>query len=161
MLSVIIPVYNVLPYIDRCLESVMTQTNLHFEVLLINDGSTDGSDEKCVEWSRKDPRIRYISQSNQGPGPTRNLGVQLAGYDYVTFLDADDWWEPEYVALMLAAVCGYDADIAVCDMYYVTFDESGRAQRVISKLRLSDAVLNTRTEPDLLNKVRTFGCGKV
>ena len=76
--SIIIPVYNVYEWLDECLESVMNQTFDNFEVILINDGSTDGSDKKCEEWEKKDCRIRYISKKNEGLSLTRNLGLREA-----------------------------------------------------------------------------------
>ena len=65
-ISIIIPVYNVYEYLDECLESIVHQTYKNFEILLVNDGSTDGSDRKCQEWEKKDGRIRYISKQNEG-----------------------------------------------------------------------------------------------
>ncbi|MBQ1468132.1 MAG: glycosyltransferase family 2 protein, partial [Solobacterium sp.] len=78
MISVIIPVYNVKDYIDECMESVVHQTYKDLEILLINDGSTDGSHEKCLFWAERDTRIRYINKQNEGVAASRNLGVDLA-----------------------------------------------------------------------------------
>jgi len=162
MLSIVIPVFNVYGYIDRCLKSVLEQKNGSFEIILINDGSTDGSDEKCIEWEKKDRRIRYISQKNNGLGPVRNLGVKLARYDYVTFLDSDDWWEPDYVEEMLCAIRRYSADIAACDIFYVWIDGFGQEAHEISRLRLeANSILNASANPELIIRLRTFAWGKV
>ena len=88
--SVIIPVYNVEDYLDTCMESLCSQTFRDIEILLINDGSTDGSELKCREWADKDDRIRYISKENEGVAPTRNLGVSMARGKYLAFVDPDD-----------------------------------------------------------------------
>ena len=75
-ISVIIPVYNVYDYLDMCMESVVNQTFSDFEVILIDDGSTDGSDIKCMEWAQRDRRIRVISKENEGPSEARNYGMR-------------------------------------------------------------------------------------
>jgi glycosyltransferase involved in cell wall biosynthesis len=140
----------------------MAQTCSDFEVILINDGSTDGSDRKCVEWSEKDERIRYISRNNHGLGPTRNFGLCEAKCEYVTYLDSDDWWEPEYVERMLDTVRRFDADIVVCDINYIWIGDNGGKNCVLSELRLfENRVFNARMEPDLLNRIRVFAWGKV
>ena len=73
LVSVVVPVFNVEKYLNRCLESIVNQTYQNLEILLINDGSTDKSEIICEEWARKDKRIRFFSKSNEGLGPTRNL----------------------------------------------------------------------------------------
>ena len=99
-ISIIIPVYNVSEWLDQCLESVVNQTFSDFEVILIDDGSTDGSGQKCREWAEKDCRIRLISKSNEGPSKARNLGLQKAVGTYLAFLDADDWIDSRYLEIM-------------------------------------------------------------
>lgn len=89
-LSVVIPVYNVEGYIDRCLASLEGQTMGDFEAICINDGSTDGSLAKLEEWAARDPRIRVISQENAGPSVARNRGIREARGTYLAFLDSDD-----------------------------------------------------------------------
>lgn len=95
LLSVIVPVYNVAPYLQECLDSLLSQKFVTMEVLLINDGSTDGSDQICEKYSRNDPRIRYYSQKNKGLSATRNLGLDQAKGEYIFFLDSDDWLDRE------------------------------------------------------------------
>lgn len=89
-ISVIVPVFNGDSYLSRCLDSILTQTFLNFEVLVIDDGSTDASALKVREYSRKDSRVRLIQQENQGQGAARNKGLDQAKGDYVLFVDADD-----------------------------------------------------------------------
>ena len=90
--SVIIPVYNVKPYLERCVQSVLNQTYKDLEIILIDDGSTDGSGELCDQLSLTDRRIRTIHQNNQGLSGARNSGIQDATGDYIIFLDSDDEW---------------------------------------------------------------------
>lgn len=116
-ISIIIPVYNVFDWLDECLESVVNQTFSDFEVLLINDGSTDGSDKKCEEWEEKDSRIRYISKKNEGLSLTRNLGLREATGEYIIFIDSDDWLDLEYIEKLYTTACNTGADIVECDFW--------------------------------------------
>jgi glycosyltransferase involved in cell wall biosynthesis len=95
--SVIIPAYNAAPFITETLDSVFRQTFKHFEVILINDGSPDTEElEQAIRPYRD--RIVYLKQANRGPSAARNAGIRRAGGEFVAFLDADDWWSPEYLA---------------------------------------------------------------
>lgn len=107
--SVIIPVYNVEPYLERCLDSVINQTLEDIELVIVNDGSTDGSAKICEAYASKDSRIKYICQENQGVFMARKNGFKEVTSDYVTFLDADDWFELDYLEKL------YE-DIGTCDM---------------------------------------------
>lgn len=96
MISIVIPLYNKENLIKRTLDSVFLQTCQDFEVIIINDGSTDNS-VKEIENSFTDPRIRIVSQENSGVSTARNRGIQEANYEYIAFLDADDEWMPDYL----------------------------------------------------------------
>ena len=98
MYSIIIPLYNKEAYIDKAVKSVLIQTYIGFELIIIDDGSTDNSLLEVQKFD--DQRIRIIIQQNQGVSTARNNGVKAAKYDYVAFLDADDWWEPTYLEEM-------------------------------------------------------------
>ena len=162
MVSIIIPVYNVEKYIDKCIESVLKQTFVEFEVILIDDGSTDASGIKCAEWERKDSRIRLIKQKNQGLGPVRNLGVNLAKYDYITFIDSDDWWDCYYLEKMVYPMLKYDVDIVCCDIYYHEQDENGNTIDMVSDLRIQpDRIIKVHENKELINTARTFMWGKI
>ncbi|MEC6747677.1 glycosyltransferase family A protein [Marinilactibacillus sp. XAAS-LB27] len=90
-LSVVVPVYNLESYIDQCIESVIDQTYSDYELILINDGSTDNSLEKCHRYAQKDSRIRVVDKENEGISLTRNRGIQEASCEYIFFIDGDDW----------------------------------------------------------------------
>ena len=92
MFSFIIPVYNVELYIDDCLNSIVNQTFNNYEIILVNDGSTDGSKEICISWADKYREIKLINQANSGLSAARNAGVGQAVGKYLIFLDSDDWW---------------------------------------------------------------------
>ena len=94
-ISIIIPVFNVANYIEQCVESVLTQSFKDFELILIDDGSTDGSGDICDGYAREDGRVRVIHKENRGLGAVRNLGIDLAVGKYIIFLDGDDYWAPD------------------------------------------------------------------
>lgn len=92
LISVIIPVYNVEKYLVKCVESVLHQTYTNIEIILVNDGSSDKSPEICDYFAAKDNRVKVIHKPNGGPSESRNTGLNLASGDYITFMDADDFW---------------------------------------------------------------------
>lgn len=112
-LSVIVPVYNVESWIDRCLESLVAQDFGDFEVVCVNDGSTDASHERLAAWEAREPRLRVIDQPNAGPSAARNAGIRAARGDYVSFLDADDRYLPGACGRIVAALDQTGADVLV------------------------------------------------
>ena len=109
-ISVIVPVYNTEKWLRRCVDSILAQTFTGFELLLIDDGSTDGSPSICD--AGKDSRIRVFHKSNEGVSSTRNLGIVNSVGVFLTFIDADDWVEPDYLENLLA---GKGCDLSVCN----------------------------------------------
>jgi glycosyltransferase involved in cell wall biosynthesis len=99
------------------LNSITNQTFPDIEIILINDGSSDGSGEKCLAWAKRDSRIIYVSKKNEGQGPTRNLGIRMASAEFLAFCDPDDWYDEKYIELMLAKQHETEADIVICGYY--------------------------------------------
>ena len=99
VVSIIIPIYNVEAYLRQCLETVIHQTYPHLEIILVNDGSPDQSEEICKEFFRKDARIRTFAR-NGGLSAARNTGIELATGGYITFIDPDDWVTEDYVEVL-------------------------------------------------------------
>ena len=91
-ISIIIPVYNSTLYLKQCVESILAQTYHNFEILLVDDGSTDDSPMLCDEYAQKDDRIVTIHKQNGGTSDARNVGLEKASGDYITFMDNDDYW---------------------------------------------------------------------
>lgn len=120
--SIIIPVYNVETYLRQCLDSVLGQIFSNFEVLLVNDGSTDNSGFICQEYARLDSRFKYFEKENGGVSDARNSGLDLAQGDYVTFLDADDFLFEDHLEKLYRATTLSDADIMIGG--YSRFDGS-------------------------------------
>lgn len=120
--SVLIPVYNAKLYLKQCLQSVSAQTYKHFEIICINDGSTDESAQCLRSYARQEPRLRCITQSNKGVAATRNRLLQEAKGKYITFLDADDWWEPDFLEKMYTAAEQSQANLTKC--FFKQFDDT-------------------------------------
>ncbi|MDR3314701.1 MAG: glycosyltransferase, partial [Oscillospiraceae bacterium] len=91
LISVIVPVYNVEPYLPKCLDSIVSQTYANLEIILVDDGSTDASGSICDAYAAKDERVRVIHQANGGVAAARNAGLDAAVGEYIQFVDSDDW----------------------------------------------------------------------
>lgn len=117
IISIIIPVYNVYKWLDQCIDSVVNQSFTEFEVILIDDGSTDGSGTKCDEWANKDKRIKVYHKKNEGLSLTRNYGLQKSIGEYFSFLDADDWLDHTYLEKMYHKAQTSGADLVECDIW--------------------------------------------
>ena len=97
-ISVIVPVYNVEPYLRQCVDSILNQTFTDFELLLVDDGSTDRSGAICDEYASLDARVKVFHTTNRGVSAARNLGIDKASAEWITFVDSDDWVEKSYLA---------------------------------------------------------------
>lgn len=116
MISVIVPVYRVEPYVRQCVDSILSQTYEDFEVLLIDDGSPDRCGEICEEYKEKDDRVRVFHTENRGLSAARNLGLKEAKGNYIGFVDSDDWIEPDMYEVLLERLEETDADISACSI---------------------------------------------
>ena len=112
MISVIVPVYNSEQYLERCLNSILSQTYPNFEAIVINDGSTDRSAAILEDYATRDSRIKVFHQVNQGPSAARNFALNLVQGDYITFIDSDDFVDDAYLEKLLRTLLKNDADIA-------------------------------------------------
>ena len=122
--SIVIPVYNVERYLRPCVDSVLSQTLRDIEVLLVDDGSTDGSPAICDRYAAEDVRVRVIHKANGGLSDARNAGLDAASGDLVGFVDSDDWVDPRMFELLARAIQDEGADIAVCNFTYARNDPS-------------------------------------
>lgn len=113
-ISVIVPVYNVAPYLRQCVESILAQDCDDMEILLIDDGSTDGSGALCDELARQNAGIRVIHQKNAGAAAAKNAGLRAAAGEFLAFVDSDDYLEPGAYSHMLRLLREYDADVVRC-----------------------------------------------
>ena len=147
LVSIIIPVYNVEKYLDKCVASVVNQTYTNLEIILIDDGSPDNCPAICDAWKARDPRINVIHQQNGGLSVARNEGLKLATGEFIGFVDSDDWIEPQMVELLLTALLETEADIAVC-RYQV---DLGTSKEVHEKIESTER--NVYSSEDALRKL--------
>lgn len=146
--SVIVPVYNVEAYLEKCVQSILRQTEQDFELLLVDDGSTDSSGQLCEELAKKDSRIRVIHQENQGLGGARNTGIQEAKGDWLLLVDSDDWIEPQILEKALEAGLREEADMVMFPFRSV--DEEGRELAVFRENVPLDRALSLKERKDIL-----------
>lgn len=126
MITVIVPIYNVEKYLEECILSLVSQTYQNIEILLIDDGSSDGSAKICQKWVDKDIRVKYIYQENSGVGAARNRGLKEARGKYLTFVDADDFLCDTFSEQLLNILIYKKADIVCCEPKYLY--EDGRSE---------------------------------
>ncbi len=123
LVSIIVPVYNVENYLERCLNSIVAQTYKNMEIILVNDGSKDNSKEICKKFQKSDNRIKYIEQENQGLSAARNNGLNASKGKYVIFIDSDDFVNINFVKELYMALINTNSDIAICN-YKKVFDST-------------------------------------
>lgn len=131
--SVVVPIYNVENYLEECIESILNQTYSNIEVILIDDGSTDGSGALCDEYKKKDKRIYVLHKKNGGLSDARNMGIDNAKGEYITFVDSDDIIARDMIEYLLCLLNTYKADMAVCQCDYV--DENSKLIKNISNVK--------------------------
>ncbi len=146
--TVIVPVYNVEAYLEKCVDSILAQTEPDFELLLVDDGSTDNSGALCDKLAQKDSRIQVIHQKNQGLGGARNTGIKAASGDWVLLVDSDDWIEPELLEKTLEAGLREEADLVMFGFRSV--DEQGNTLQTFVEDVPTDQGLTLKDHPDLL-----------
>lgn len=118
-ISIIVPIYNVEEYIEKCIDSLINQTYKNIEIVLVDDGSTDKSYDICKRYSEKDSRIKLIHKKNGGLSDARNVGIDNATGEYITFVDSDDWLSYNYCEIMIKEINETKADIVMSNLVYV------------------------------------------
>ena len=112
LISVVVPIYNSKNYTKKCIESLMKQTYQNLEIILIDDGSSDGSDEICDMYAKVDKRLKVIHKKNEGRCVARNIGIDYANGDYIGFVDGDDYLEEDMYEVLYNLLTEYQADIS-------------------------------------------------
>lgn len=131
IISIIIPIYNGEKYLDRCLQTILNQTIRNIEIILVDDGSNDGSEKKCDEYAIQDARIHVIHQNNSGLSAARNVGIEIASGNYIGFVDCDDWVTLNMFEELYEIAKRYDADIV--SSRYITvhsFESKSRVKKM-------------------------------
>ena len=142
LISVIVPVYKVELYLDRCIESIVSQTYRNLEIIMIDDGSPDACPGICDKWAEQDSRIVVIHQKNSGVSRARNAGIERANGAYITFVDSDDFLEPEYIEYLYRALIETGSDLAECG--YRRYPNP--SEETFARRELSQPVLQTAEE---------------
>ena len=114
LISVVVPIYRAEAYLEQCVDSLLEQSYDNLEILLVDDGSPDGCGSICDNYGERDPRVTVLHQENRGVSAARNVGVEIARGEYIAFVDADDWVEPDHIGYLLQLLRQNTADIAVC-----------------------------------------------
>ena len=140
MVSIIVPIYNAEQYLRRCVDSILNQEYTDFELLLVNDGSTDASGDICEEYGDRDPRVIVIQKENTGVSDSRNRALDRARGKYLQFLDSDDWITPDATRLFVRAAEEYGCDMVISDFYRVV------GERLSTKGDIEEEGVLTREE---------------
>ncbi len=122
LISIIVPVYQVEKYLEKCINSIINQTYKNLEIILVDDGSTDNCPSICNHFQTEDTRIKVIHQENGGLSHARNVGLEISTGDFFGFVDSDDWIEPNMYEVLMSALQETDADIVVCNHLEETDD---------------------------------------
>lgn len=146
VISVIVPVYNVQEYVGLCIDSVLKQTYKNIELILIDDGSKDESAIICAEYARTDSRVKFVTRNNNGVSVARNIGLEIARGDYVTFVDSDDVLNIHYIEALHGIARRHNSDIVSCKhMKFIENNEINNKQKPKDNYEITDkfeAILN-------------------
>ena len=119
LISVIVPIYNVEPYIHKCIDSIVSQTFADFELILVDDGSPDNCGKICDEYAKKDSRVHVIHKKNGGLASARNAGIDVAKGKYISFVDSDDYLDIDFLSAYYNAINDRDVDIVHSGLRYM------------------------------------------
>ena len=155
LISVIVPVYKVEKYLDRCVQSIVDQTYSNLEIILVDDGSPDNCGAMCDAWAEKDSRIKVIHKENGGGAQARNVGLDCAAGKYIGFVDSDDYILPEMYKALVSVCQSTDSDITECG--YITFENEEEIKSDAS----SGAVSVYNTEQALRENIGNKTCCQI
>lgn len=144
LISVIIPIYMVEKYLNKCIDSVINQTYKNLEIILVNDGSKDNCKKICEEYAKKDSRIKIINKSNGGLSDARNKGLEVSNGKYIGFVDSDDYISKDMYKNLYENIIKYDADIAICE--YIEVNENGENIKENKKIIENGVKIYSREE---------------
>lgn len=143
LVSVIVPVYNVEECVNRCVDSLLEQSYLNVEIVLVDDGSTDNSGLICDEYAKKDKRVKVIHQDNGGLSAARNAGIEISSGDYLSFVDGDDYVSNDFISFLMNLLSKNGGDVAQCG-HFIQYSEKRKVEK------------NSNHETIVLNRVRAI-----
>ena len=132
-ISIIVPVYNVEKYLEKCVRSILAQTFTDFELILVDDGSPDSSGAMCDQFAEQDQRVKVIHKENGGLSDARNAGIEIATGEYLGFVDSDDYIADDMYELLYTNIVKEDADLSICGIYDV-YEERANCKSLIQEL---------------------------
>ncbi|MGB0427458.1 MAG: glycosyltransferase family 2 protein [Flavobacteriales bacterium] len=159
LVSIIVPIYNVEQYLDRCIHSLRNQTYQSIELILVNDGSPDDSQSIIDTHAALDSRIQTIKKENGGLSSARNAGLPFAKGEYITFIDSDDWVESDFIEKLVDTISKTNADIAICDV--VAEYDTGEVKTHLLQAETMADVVELTESPDVFLNVDCFACNKL
>lgn len=139
LVSIIVPIYNVAQYLERCIQSIVSQSYSRLDIILVDDGSTDNSGHICEQWKKKDQRIVVIHKKNGGVSSARNAGLQYVKGELIAWIDPDDWVEPNFIMELYQALKRTETEIVVCG-----YCREGKGVFEKNEQYSSEIVLNTK-----------------
>lgn len=173
LISVIVPIYKVEEYLERCIKSIVSQTYKNIEIILVDDGSPDNCPAICDEWRERDSRIKVVHKRNGGLSDARNTGIKIASGDYVVFVDSDDYIHPQFVDALYYVIKKYSADVVSCDFKLVseTYSNEKMSKIELEKIKVKeDFIISQKTigivawnkmyKKELFDKIQ-FPVGKI
>lgn len=150
LFSIIIPVYNVEKYINKCVDSVLSQTFTDFELILVDDGSPDNCPAICDEYAKKDPRVKVIHKENGGLINARKSGLKIASGEYIGFVDGDDWIEPDTYKNFADMIKKHSPDMVLSDFYYDNGAELSNSNQLFEQEFYDKTALKEKLYPKML-----------
>ncbi len=161
LISVVVPVYNAEQYIEACIESILNQTYDNLEIIMVNDGSTDSSRDKCLNLLTRGDNIKFYEKSNSGPSDTRNVGIKKSNGNYIMFVDSDDLISSQMVEYLYQLLILHDAELSVCNVLHFSDGETPVFSHV-STYTAVDFERDTAMCSFLFQKeISTSACGKL
>lgn len=150
LFSIIVPVYNVEKYINKCVNSILEQTFTDFEIILVDDGSPDNCPAICDEYAKKDARVKVIHKKNGGLINARKSGLEIAGGEYIGFVDGDDWIEPDTYENFAKMIKKYAPDIVLSDFYFDNGKELANSNQLFEQEFYDKSALKEKLYPKML-----------
>ncbi|MBQ3553328.1 MAG: glycosyltransferase [Clostridia bacterium] len=160
-ISVIVPVYNVETYLNRCVDSILIQTFSDFELILVDDGSKDNSGAICDEYTKEDERVFVIHKANGGLSDARNTGLECAKGEYVAFIDSDDWVDQKFLQVLYEYILYHHADIAAVNFHKEYDDRKDEAERLTEGCYTGAEVLEQYLYDDKATIYINIACNKL
>lgn len=150
-ISIIVPVYQVEKYLEKCVNSILGQTFTDFELILVDDGSTDHGPEMCDQYAKQDARVKVIHKKNGGLSDARNAGIDVAQGEYLGFVDSDDYIAPDMYELLYRDITKENADLAICGIYDVYEGHEPKQKQVMHKVMDQQTAIKVIFEGNIIS----------